>query len=201
MKVCGNAPAFRSSRQHLAHQRGRGQSRPFRFCVRLFPSARSLPPIAIPTGLVHANSATNGRGQPYTNYTLSFIDNLTVIHGSHTMKFGGEVRPVRMYTDRQGGTTYTFSNISSFLSNQPSSIQYLGDVSAPSPFNNGATGLRDLRQAYYVFFAQDEWKIRPALTINYGLRYEYYSVLHEAENRAVTFNMATRTIAQRGTPW
>lgn len=157
--------------------------------------------IAIPTGLVRANSATNGRGQPYTNYTLSFIDNLTVIHGSHTMKFGGEVRPVRMYTDRQGGTTYTFSNISSFLSNQPSSIQYLGDVSAPSPFNNGATGLRDLRQAYYVFFAQDEWKIRPALTINYGLRYEYYSVLHEAENRAVKFDMATRTIAPRGTPW
>src|SRR5439155_26904509 len=54
--------------------------------------------ITIPTGLVRANSATNGRAQPYTNYTLSFIDNLSVLTRSHTMKFGGEVRPVHMMT-------------------------------------------------------------------------------------------------------
>ena len=57
---------------------------------------------------------------------------------------------------------------------QPTNIQVLGDTSAPDPWNNGATGNRYLKQYYLIFYAQDEWKIRPNLTINYGLRYEYY---------------------------
>src|SRR5204862_1289727 len=38
--------------------------------------------VVIPTGLVRASSATNGRGQPYTNYSLSFVDNFSVIRGN-----------------------------------------------------------------------------------------------------------------------
>ena len=60
-------------------------------------------------------------------------------------------------------------------------MQYLGDVSAPSPFNNGATGDRLAKQEYYIGYGQDEWKIRPNLTLSYGLRYEYYTPLREAE--------------------
>jgi len=156
--------------------------------------------IAIPTGLVRANSATNGRGQPYTNYTLSFIDNLSLIKAAHSMKFGVEVRPIRMLTDRQGGTTYTFSNITSFLANQPSSIQFLGDVSAASPFS-GKSGFLDLRQAYYIGYAQDEWKLRPNVTLSYGLRYEFYSVLHEINNHAVLFNMMNGILSDPAQPW
>ena len=63
--------------------------------------------VASPGGLLRQNSATNGRGAPYTPYTISFIDNLSWLRGTHTYKFGGEVRLVRLYTDRQGGTTYT----------------------------------------------------------------------------------------------
>src|SRR5262249_30069731 len=137
----------------------------------------------------------------YTNYSLSFIDNLSVIRRSHNMKFGVEVRPIRMYTDRLGGTTYTFSNLNDFLANRPSSIQYLVDVSQPSPFNNGATGMRMAKQTYYIGYAQDEWKIRPNLTINYGLRYEYYSVLHEDRNRDVLFNMITGQIDPPNRPF
>ena len=47
-----------------------------------------------------------------------------------------------MTTDRIGGITYTFANLTAFLANQAPTVQYLGDVSAPSPFNNGATGER-----------------------------------------------------------
>ncbi len=156
--------------------------------------------VAIPTGLVRANSATNGRGQPYTNYTLSFIDSLSVIHGNHSLKFGVEVRPVRLFTDRLGGTTYTFSNLDDFLANRPSSIQYLGDVSAPSPFT-GLSGNLRLRQTYYIGYAQDEWKIRPNVTLNYGLRYEYYSVLREDRNKDVVFDMVTGALDPPNTPW
>lgn len=150
--------------------------------------------ISIPGGLVRANSATNGRGQPYTPYSLGFIDNLTWIKGDHNVKVGGELRLIRMYTDRLGGTTYTFSNLAAFLSNTPRSVQYLGDVSAPSPFNNGATGQRLAKQEYYIGYAQDEWRIRPGLTLNYGLRYEYYTPLREARNLQVLFDIRTGTL-------
>src|SRR5204862_3003406 len=74
---------------------------------------------AIPVGLVRANSATNGRGQPYTTYSLSFVDDLSWTAGKHSFKLGGEVRLNRFYTDRQGGTTYVFNNLGDFLSNKP----------------------------------------------------------------------------------
>src|SRR5262249_24499430 len=62
---------------------------------------------ATPGGLVRANSATNGRGQPYTPYSLSFVDSLNWTNGNHSIKFGGEMRLVRLTTDRLGGTTHT----------------------------------------------------------------------------------------------
>ena len=71
---------------------------------------------------------------------------------------------IRMSTDQLGGTTYTYPNITAFLANQPSAIQYLGDISAPSVFNNGATGMRHTEQTYFVGFAQDEWHATSDLT-------------------------------------
>jgi hypothetical protein len=150
--------------------------------------------------LVRGNSSQNGRGQPYTNYTTSFIDNLSVIQKEHSLKFGFELRPIRLYTDRQGGTTYTFPNINALLANQPTNIQVLGDTSAPDPWNNGATGNRYLKQYYAIGYAQDEWKIRPNLTINYGLRYEYYHPLTEDRNLFVLFNADTGKLACGTTP-
>jgi len=147
--------------------------------------------VAVPGGLIRANSAQNGRGQPYTPYSLSFVDNLNWTRGTHGFKFGGEVRLVRLYTDRQGGITYTWSNINNFLTNNLQSTQFLGDLSAPSPFFNGSTGRALAKQTYYIAYAQDEWKIKPNLTLNYGLRYEYYSPLREANNRQIYFDIVT----------
>jgi len=149
---------------------------------------------ATPGGLVRANSATNGRGQPYTPYTLSFVDSVNWTKGNHNAKFGGEVRFIRLYTDRLGGTTYTYSNLPSFLANTAQSVQFLGDVSAPSPFNNGATGQRYAKQEYYIGYAEDEWKLRPNITLNYGLRYEYYTPLREDRNLQVLFNITNGTL-------
>lgn len=156
---------------------------------------------ARPGGLVRSNSTQNGRGQPYTNYTLTFVDNLTWLAGAHTVKAGVEVRPIRLYTDRLGGTTYTFSNVNDLLANRPSQVQFLSDVSNPSPWNNGATGNRFAKQEYYIGYIQDEWKLKPTLTMSYGLRYEYYSVLHEDRNLAVMFDTVKGGILPQGTPF
>jgi outer membrane receptor protein involved in Fe transport len=101
---------------------------------------------------------------------------------------------IRMATDRIGGTTYSFSNLTAFLNNQATTVQYLGNVSAASPFNNGATGQRHVKQQYSIFYAQDEWHLTPTATVNFGLRYEYYTPLTEENNLQVKFNIDTGQI-------
>jgi hypothetical protein len=155
------------------------------------PGQGSNAGVAAPGGLIRANSAQNGRGQPYTPYSLSLVDNVSWTHGSHSFKFGGELRQIRLFTDRQGGITYTFASVQNFLANNASSVQYLGDLSAPSPFFNNSTGQAQARQDYYITYAQDEWKIKPNLTLNYGLRYEYYTPLREKDNRQILFDIIT----------
>jgi hypothetical protein len=145
--------------------------------------------IAVAGGLVRLNSQANGRGAPYTPWTLSFIDNLTWISGKHTMKFGGEARPVRFYTDRNGGTQYTYNSLSDFLVNKLASYRYVGDLSDPSIFNNGATGQREGKQEYYIAYAQDEWRITPQVVMNYGMRFEHYTPMREAHNLDVQFDI------------
>ncbi len=152
-------------------------------------------------GLIRSNSAQNGRAVPYTNYTLTFANQLNWVRNNHNMKFAIEIRPIRMYTDRLGGTTYTFSNLNDLLNNRPSSVQVIGDVSAPNPLHGGAAGNRFLKQTYYIGFAQDEWKLRPNITVNYGVRYEYYSVLHEDRDLFTLFDMDTATLKGPNSPW
>jgi hypothetical protein len=154
--------------------------------------------IAVPSGLIRLSSNFNGRGAPYTNYTMSFIDNLSVIHGAHNMKFGAEIRPVRLYNDQQGGTTYSFPNVTAFLNNAPSSVGFNGTLSDLSPFT-GLSGNAFLKQSYYVVYAQDEWRMTPTLTMSYGLRYEYYSPLHEDRNKAVVFDILKGDIVPKDT--
>ena len=67
-------------------------------------------------------------------------------------------------------------------------------------FNNGATGERHVKQEYYVAYAQDEWHFRQNATLNYGLRYDYYTPLREADDLIVKFNIDTGVIDPNTTP-
>src|SRR5262245_617691 len=150
--------------------------------------------LVVPGGLVRANSATNGHEQPYDPWTFSIIDSLTSVRGNHYLKTGGEFRMIRMSTDRIGGTTYSFANVGAFMNNTASTVQYLGDVSAPSVFNNGATGERHVKQEYYVLYGQDEWHVAPRAPMTYGRRHAYSTPLRAADNLIVKFNIDTGVI-------
>ena len=157
--------------------------------------------LASPGGLVRVNSQGNGRGAPYDPYSLTFADSLSKVMGTHLVKFGADVRLIRMTTDQLGGITYTFPNVTAFLANAPTSVLYFGDLSEPSPFHDGATGEKHIRQEYYVAYAQDEWRVRQNLTLNYGLRYDYYVPLKESDNRVVKLNIVTGQIDPDTTPF
>jgi hypothetical protein len=164
------------------------------------PGQGSTTGIAAPGGLIRLNSAQNGRESPYDPYALSFIDSINMVRGNHLIKAGGEYRMIRITTDRLGGTSYAFDNLNAFLANNPSSITYIGDESAPSVFNNGATGARHLQRWYGIGYLQDEWHANPKFTLNYGLRYDYYSLITEANNLEVKFNTETGKIDPNTTP-
>jgi len=138
--------------------------------------------------LISLSSSFNGVGAPYTGQSYSYIDNLSYLAGNHSMKFGVEVRPIGLYNNQIGGITYTYNSISAFQTNAPAQIQFFGDLSDLSPFT-GLSGDAHVKQSYYIGYAQDEWKLRPNLTLSYGLRYEYYSPLHEDRNKVVVFDM------------
>ncbi len=156
--------------------------------------------LAIPGGLVRVNSAGNGRSAPYDPYSLTFADTLNMVRGNHFMKAGADMRLIRMATDQQGGITYSFANLEAFLANTPATIQYFGDLSESNPFHPGVTGTKHIVQNYYVGFAQDEWHLNPNVTLNYGLRYDFYTALRERDNRIVKFNIDTGQIDPDTTP-
>jgi hypothetical protein len=157
--------------------------------------------LAVPGGLVRVNSAGNGQAAPYDPFSLTFSDSVSRVAGNHYLKVGGEARLIRMSTDQLGGITYTYANINSFMANTPTQVQYFGDLSEPSPFSNGAAGEKHIEQEYYVAFAQDEWRVRPNLTLNYGLRYDYYVPLRERDNRIVKFNIDNGVLDPQDTPF
>src|SRR5262249_32260475 len=84
---------------------------------------------------------------------------------------------------------YTYNSLSDFLANRIASFRFVGDLSDPSIFNNGATGQREGKQEYYIAYAQDEWRISSNFTLSYGLRYEHYTPLREARNLDILFNI------------
>ena len=147
--------------------------------------------VAVAGGLVRLNSQANGRGAPYTPYTLSFIDNVSWVQGHHNMKFGGEVRLTKIYMNRLGGTTYSYPSLNAFLANTPTNIRFVGDLSDPSLINTGSSGVRKAEQEFYIGYAQDEWKLSPKFTLSYGLRYEYYSPMREANGGDILFDINT----------
>lgn len=163
-----------------------------------------------PGGLTRQSSAANGRAQPIRPTSLSYIDNLTWTKGNHTMKFGGEFRQLKVDFDQLGGITYSYGNLTDFLLNRNLTAAFTGDLSLPGDFSIATDpittisrrfdGLSKGRQHYFIAYGQDEWRVRPNVVLSFGLRYEYYSVNREKDDRAVVFDAAQGKLLPSDTP-
>jgi hypothetical protein len=129
-----------------------------------------------------------------TTYQIS--DTFTLIAGRHTWKLGGEVRPERfsiyepadprgtmsfthVYTDNAGDPGTGGNSLATLLTGQPSggNINNLNNI--------------DYYRHTYALFAQDDWRVLPKLTVNLGLRYEFFSPVYSKDDAQANFNPVT----------
>ena len=129
---------------------------------------------------------------PQIGNTYQFSDNFTKVKGNHTMKFGVDFRNQRflqtLFFDPQGD--YTFSALGSNSTGNVFADFLLG---LPDSYLQGSTQTEDVRGNAWYLFAQDSWKIKPNLTLNYGLRWEYNQPFYDAGGRYQTFRPGQAT--------
>src|SRR5262249_30195417 len=110
------------------------------------------------TGLSYGNI-----GYQFDDVRYQFVDNVSFVTGAHTAKFGVDSNLVNGETTFNAGWNgiYTFNSLNDYLARRPFEYrQFAG------------TGGLDTTIQQVAFYVQDEWRLRPGLTISPGFRYE-----------------------------
>jgi hypothetical protein len=126
--------------------------------------------------------------------SYQFYDDAFATLGTHSLKFGFAFENIR---DNELGKTsplgqFVFGSLSAFLQDQPTSFN--------APIGSGITP-RNLRQSIYAGYVMDDWRARPNLTVNLGLRYEAATVVSEAHGKLSNLPSLTSTTPHLGDPF
>ena len=107
-------------------------------------------------------------------------DNLLLSAGSHQVKLGCDLQFVRSTFEDLFAIAgqYTFETVDDFLANRPE--RFIQRFDTESRLANNVTGL----------FIQDEWKIKPHVTLSYGLRWDDESILEDRDNFSPRISLA-----------
>jgi hypothetical protein len=154
------------------------------------PGHVGLPYISVSGGFAIGN---NFEGElPQTGNTFQWTDNYTRTFSKHTVKFGGDVRRQRfdqfLFFDINGEYITTSQAVQDQIQSDPSFASYPNYfLGAPNSYTQGAAQREDLRNTSLYLFAQDSFKVKPNLTLNYGLRWELNTPYFDTGNRLQTF--------------
>ena len=120
-----------------------------------------------------------------------FVDNLSIVRGTHNIKVGANVIREKFFqiTDFGGIPSLTFdghftgTGLGDFLLGAPfQAITSVGDSS------------QNLRTTWWAGYLQDDWRVRPSLSLNFGLRYEHAGTPSDLDNRTQWFDPAARRV-------
>jgi hypothetical protein len=115
----------------------------------------------------------------FAENTFELRDTFRWVRGNQGWSFGGERRWEQDNNDLSGGSRplYTFAGLFNFANDTPLFYQINADPRTGGP----GQSKRKFRASTTAFFAQNDWKLRPNLTINLGLRWEYFAPLTEKD--------------------
>ena len=131
---------------------------------------------------------------PQVGNSFMWADNLTWVKGNHTAKFGVDVRRARfdqtLYYNVSGEFTFDGStaNDVGYSDNYASYLLGLADS-----YVQGSAQRENVRTTGVYLFAQDSWKIKPTLTLNYGLRWELDTPLTDVLHHVQTYRPGQNT--------
>jgi hypothetical protein len=128
-----------------------------------------------------------------------FTENLIQVHGRHALKYGTELR-FEQFTIFQPAASRGGMNFGNEFTDNPASPTSGGSSFATFllgiPDSGDITTLHniDYRRQIYSGYAQDDWKASDRLTLNLGLRYEFFSTIKEHSNNEATFDFASLSL-------
>jgi hypothetical protein len=157
------------------------------------PGREGVPFVQVLGGFTIGN---NYEGElPQTGNTYQFSDNYSKVMGTHSLKFGGDFRDQKfnqfLYYDINGYFTFQGSGALNSVSSSDAYPNYF--LGVPYSYSQGAAQAEDLTNYGLYLFAQDSWKIKPNLTLNYGFRWELNTPYVDSGNRLQTFRPGQNT--------
>ncbi|HYP27231.1 MAG TPA: TonB-dependent receptor [Blastocatellia bacterium] len=121
----------------------------------------------------------------FAQNTFEFRDTLSKVVGNFGLKFGVEVRKEQDNNNLLGGARPEFSFFTFWdLANDAPILEV---INTDPRTGAAADAQRYFRTSTYALFAQNDWKVRRNLTLNLGLRWEYFTPLREKEDRLSNF--------------
>jgi len=126
-------------------------------------------------------------------------ENLTKVHGRHSMKFGTELRFVE-FTIFQPAASRGTMNFASDFTDNPAAPTTGGEAFATFllgiPDGGTLTNQHnvDYHRGDYAWFAQDDFRATRKLTLNLGLRYELFTVVKARDNEEANFDFSTGSL-------
>ncbi len=166
------------------------------------PAFYGLPGLSLGDG--YSAPGNNNNGYSQKENIFEYADNYTLIHGKHTLTFGADIRRYQLQ-DLDGFTAngqvnatgaYTASDPKAAGRPGPTSGNGFADFLLGYPFSvipalPLASDIYNVRSTDWNFFAQDDFRITPRVTVNLGLRYEIPEALHSITNDGSVLNLAT----------
>lgn len=142
-----------------------------------------------------------GDGGPYEvpQHAFQWLDSVSWTHGKHVFKYGaniifrevdffqGDYRSKGFFNIAGNGVDYTGYEVSELLA------AFVDTYSIANPL-----GYYHTRTWENGFFAQDDWKVKPRLTLNLGLRYDVLTWPYEEDNRQSNFDIASGKLLVAG---
>jgi Carboxypeptidase regulatory-like domain len=119
----------------------------------------------------------------FTQNIFEYTDDVTQIKGRHSLRYGADIQRIQFNGQLLESPlgTYSFIGLASFLEGLPAVVE----EQLP-----GSDGTRGFRQTLVATFIQDNYKLRPNLTLNLGLRWEFTTIPSEVHGHVANlFNV------------